>query len=118
MDHDANKRICQLIAGLVVVDDVLDDTEEAFVNAMLAHFGLSPEDRSVLFPIVNPEEARQELAKLPSDLREQAFAWLVQAAAADKRFADEERDYLNRVGAGMALSPTEIEERVTRAIGK
>ena len=117
MDTDARRRICRLIAGLVGVDNELDDTESAFVDNMLVKFGLSPDERESLFPIIDGDEAAKELADLPAAMREQAFALLVDAAAADKRFVDEERDYLHKVGAVLGLSHDEVDRRVSTAIG-
>lgn len=117
MDTEDRRRVCRLIAGLVVVDDVLDDTENAFVDSMLVRFGLGSEEREALFPIVDADEAVRELTALPPAMREEAFGLLISAAAADKRFMAEERDYLHKVGAVLGLEGAEIDTRVAKAMG-
>ncbi len=117
MDTEDRRRVCRLIAGLVVVDDVLDDTENAFVDAMLVRFGLGAEERDALFPIVDADEAVKELTALPPGLRNEAFGLLVSAAAADRRFMAEERDYLHKVGAVLGLEGAAIDTMVAQAMG-
>ena len=36
MDQTTRQKICQLVAGIVITDDVLDEKEEAFVDRMIA----------------------------------------------------------------------------------
>ncbi len=117
MDIDARRRVCRLIAGLVVVDDELDDAENAFIDALLARFGLGSEERDALFPIVDASEAARELGALPEGVREEAFGLLIDAAAADKRFVAEERDYLHNVGAVLGHASDAIDARVAKVIG-
>ena len=116
MDDSTRRKICRLVAGLVVADDDLDATEDAVVDNMLRLFGLDPDDREWLFPIVDPAEAAQELSSMARDVQSEAFEMLVRAAAADKRYAREERDYLVSAGKVLGLAPEDIEKRVHAAI--
>ena len=117
MDNDTRRRLCRLIAGIVVVDNDLDDAESRFVDHMLARFGLSPDERDALFPIIDAGEAAEELKTLAPPLQHEAFALLVEAATLDRRYADEEKDYLYKVGAVINLSPADIDARVQAALG-
>jgi DnaJ-domain-containing protein 1 len=116
MDQATGLKVCRLIAGIVVVDDDLDPAEEAFVEQILARFGLMPEDRDALFPIMDANEAREEIASLSKPLQNEVFELLVQAAAADKRFAQEERAYLQTVAAVMGIADGEVNQRVAKAM--
>lgn len=116
MDHDTRHKVCRLIAGIVVVDDDLDDAEDDFINRMLAKFGLSQEQRDELFPIMDAKEAATEFAGLSRDVQLEAFDLLVKAAAADKKYAQEERSYLQAVGKVLGVPPDDIDERVKRAL--
>jgi uncharacterized tellurite resistance protein B-like protein len=117
MDQDTRHRVCRLIAGIVVVDDDLDDAEDDFINRMLVRFGLSQDQRDDLFPIMDAKEAADEFAVLGADVQKEAFALLVEAAAADKKYADEERGYLHAVGKVAGIDPDEIDARVKAAMG-
>jgi len=107
-----------LIAGIVVVDDDLDETEDKFIDRMLVQFSLSSEERDALFPIMDEKEAADEFRSLPPDVRFQALDLLVQAAAIDGRYADEEKKYLHAVCEVVGIADDEIDKRVVELIGK
>ncbi len=117
MDQETRQKVCRLIAGIVVVDDDLDDAEDDFINRMLTRFGLSQDQRDELFPIMDAEEAAREFAGLTPEVQKEAFALLVQAVAADKKYVEEERRYLHAVGKMIGLSPADIDENVKAAVG-
>ena len=54
MDQTTRQKICQLVAGIVITDDVLDEKEEAFVDRMIASFGLSDTNREVIHQAGKP----------------------------------------------------------------
>ncbi len=116
MDESQRRKICQLVAGIVVTDDELDPREEAFVERMLARFGLDPSERDAIFPLVDGEEAARDLAKMPEDVRGEAFSLLVQAAAADDKVVPEEREYLLAVGRALGLSEDDVDLRIVDAL--
>jgi uncharacterized tellurite resistance protein B-like protein len=117
MDEQMRRKVCRLIAGIVVVDDDLDPAEDAFVDRMLDRFALPRAERDALFPIMDEAEAVAEVKSLPRDVQLEAFDLLVQAAAADKKYASEERTYLRAVGEAIGLSDEDIARRVDRALG-
>jgi uncharacterized tellurite resistance protein B-like protein len=116
MDTENARKVCRLIAGVVVVDDHLDDAENAMIDRMLVRFGLQEDDRAALFPIVDAEEAARELRALPTAAQTETFELLVTAVAADRRFTDEERQYLYRVGEALGLCRADIDGRVETAL--
>jgi hypothetical protein len=82
MDDVLRRKVCRLIAGIVVSDEDLSPQEDAFVDRMLERFGIPKEEREVIFPIVDATEAAGAMRELPEDFRLEAFGLLVDAAAA------------------------------------
>lgn len=117
MDEELRKKVCRLVAGIVVADDDLDEKEDAFIDRLMVKFGIPAEQRGELFPIVDAKEASEEIKTLPPDVQEQAFALLLEAAAADGKIVPEELAYINAVGAALGLDPAVIEERTLGALG-
>lgn len=118
MDEALRKKICRLIAGIVVADDDLDDKEEAFLDRMMVKFGIPPAQREELFPIVDKDEAVTEIKSLPKDVQEEAFARLVDAACADGQVVPEERAYLDAVGGAIGIDSSKVEERIVDALSR
>lgn len=116
MDERMSRKLCQVIAGIVVSDDDLDPAEEAFIEHLMKKFGLPLEERDALFPIMDGEEAAKELVGLPRDAQMEAFGLLVQAAAADKKYAAEEREFLEKVAKVLSVEKDELERMVAAAI--
>ena len=69
MEQSLSHKICQLIAGIVVSDDDLDPAESAFIDRMLVRFGIPIEDRDVIFPIVDTEEAVDRIREVPAEVQ-------------------------------------------------
>jgi uncharacterized tellurite resistance protein B-like protein len=118
VEHDLRLRVCRLVAGLIVADDDLDDAEDAFIDKMLAKFEIPPSERASIFPIVDRSEAAAEMKTLPAAVQEEAFGWLIDAAAADGKVVQEERDYLAEVGAALGISEVGIRQRLEKALKK
>ena len=53
MDQEMAKKVCRLVAGIIVADDDLDPKEDAFIDRMLAKFGIPGDERDSIFPIVD-----------------------------------------------------------------
>ena len=117
MDAELSKKVCQLVAGIVITDEDLDPREEAFVDRMLARFGLTEDQRDVIFPLVDGAEAAETIAQMPRAVQEEAFGLLLEAAAADGKVVDEEREYLSAVARAMSISDAELEERLAKQLG-
>src|SRR5262245_4680311 len=118
MDQTTRQKICQLVAGIVITDDVLDEKEEAFVDRMIASFGLSDTNREVIFPLVDGKEAAEEMRQLPKDAQDEAFQLLLEAAAADGEIVPEEREYLKSVAEAIGVSDEEVESRLQKELAK
>ena len=114
MDLELRKTVCRLVAGLVVSDDDLSTEEEAFVDRMMARFGIS--ERDAIFPIVDRSEARDAMRGLPEAVRQEALSLLVEAAAVDGKIVDEERAYLHAVCEAAGLDVAALEEKLDAAL--
>jgi len=114
VDAELRTTVCRLVAGLVVSDDDFSPEEEAFIERMLARFGI--EDRALIFPIVDRSEAAENVRSLPAAVQEEALAALVEASVADGKVVDEERGYLLAVGEAMGLDAKTVDLRISRAL--
>lgn len=114
MDADTSRKVCRLIAGLVVSDDDFAPEEEAFIDRMLERFGIG--EREAIFPIVAHDEAAAEVRALPASVQEEMLVLLLEAAVADGRIADEERAYLRVVGGAMGLDEARVDERMDKTL--
>ena len=117
MDPTLRQRVCQLIAGIVITDEDLDPKEEAFVDRMLAKFGLDAGQRDVIFPLVDGDEAAETMRSLPPEVQKEAFGMLVSAAAADGKVVPEERDYLGAVAMAIGMADAEVDRMIQKELG-
>lgn len=115
--NDETKRLlCRMVAGLVASDEDFTDGERAFVEKVLAQFGIPESEWEAIYPLVDPEDARAEIANLNGAARTMAIDLLVQAAAADGKIVAEEVRYLNAVAEAMKVHPSVVETRLRKAI--
>ncbi len=114
MDAELRHTVCRLVAGLVVSDDDFAPEEEAFIERMLARFGVP--DRAMIFPILDKSDAAASVRALPREVQEEALATLIGAAIADGKVVDEERVYLRAVGSAMGLDDAAVDARVDAAL--
>jgi uncharacterized tellurite resistance protein B-like protein len=118
MDETVARRVCRLIAGIVVSDDDLAPKEEAFVDRMLVRFGIPVEEREVVFPIIDEGEAVEAVRSLEPAVREEAFNLLIEAAAVDGSIEPEELSYLEAVSDVVGVSRDDLSERLAQALAK
>lgn len=118
MNDEQSRQVCQLIAGIVVSDDDLDPKEEAFVDRLLARFDIPDSEREVIFPIIDSDEARDSMKSLPADVQEEAFALLIEAAAADGSIVPEELTYLEAVAEVVGVTKDALSDRLAEALKK
>ena len=116
MTPDQRRKVAQLVAGIVVTDDVLDPAEERFVDKMLEEFAIPDAERGAIFPILDGEEAAESLARLGPELHEEVMELLVQAAAADGQIVPEEEVYLAAVAKVAGVGDDELRARLDRAL--
>jgi uncharacterized tellurite resistance protein B-like protein len=118
MDIDLRRQMCRLVAGLVVSDDDLDEKEDALINRLLARFGIPPEERDSIFPIVDRSEAAAAIRELPIEAQREAFDLLVEAAVADGKVVAEEKAYLATVAAVLDISDDDVQARIKAALAR
>jgi uncharacterized tellurite resistance protein B-like protein len=116
MNREDAIKVCRLIAGLVVTDDDLDDREDAFIERMLARFGIPSSERDLIFPIVDASEAAAALRELPKDTQQTAVELLLQAAVVDTKIAPEERTYLETVADAVGMARADLDKRLADAL--
>lgn len=116
MDAALRTKVCRLIAGIVVSDDDLDDREDAFIERLLARFGIPSEQRDSIFPIVDRADAADEIKSLPEEVQLEAFSLLIEATVADGKVAPEERAYLDAVAEAIGIGQQELEARLQGAL--
>jgi uncharacterized tellurite resistance protein B-like protein len=114
VDEIFKRKVCQLIAGIVVADDDLDPAESAFIDRMLERFGIPPEERDIIFPIVDTEEAVKKVGELPAEAQAETLELLVQAATADGKVVPAERDYLKAVVKAMNRDERDLARLVAK----
>ena len=112
MDEEQRRKVCQLVAGMVISDEIMEPEEEAFLDRVIAQFGLESEGRDAIFPLVTHEEASLAARELPPDVQQRAFELLIQAARADGVVAPEEVEYLRVVGDALGMSAEETTRRL------
>jgi tellurite resistance protein len=117
MDDALRRQVCRLIAGLVVSDDDLDAQEDAFLERLLARFGIPSSERDSIFPIVDRSEATEAMKALPPEAQQEAMALLIEAAAADGKIVAEERAYLDTVAAVVGLDAVALDAKIQAALG-
>ena len=112
VDKEMRRSICRLIAGLVVADDDLEPTEEAFLDKLLAQFEIPASERDTIFPIVDRDEAAQTIRDLPKEAQATALDLLIAATVADGVVAPEERAYLDTVASELGVAGPDLERRI------
>jgi uncharacterized tellurite resistance protein B-like protein len=117
MDIETRQKICQLVAGIIISDDILDEKEEAFVDRLIQSFGVGESGREVIFPLVDRDEAAQQIKDLPKDAQEEALRLLIEAACIDGQIAPEEREYLHAIAKALDVSEATLAKRVADQLG-
>ena len=116
VDEPTSRRVCQLIAGIIVADDDLDPTEDAFIERIMAKFDLPAGARRGMFPIVDRDEAAGQIRKLPEEVRAYTLEMLIQAATVDGKVVDRERAFLEAVSDAMGVTRAELGARIDKRL--
>ena len=117
MEIEIRQKICQLVAGIIISDDILDEHEEKFVDRLIQSFGVGESGRDVIFPLVDRDEAAEQIKDLPKDAQDEAMKLLIEAACVDGQIADEERDYLKAIAAALEIPEATLAKRVAAQLG-
>jgi uncharacterized tellurite resistance protein B-like protein len=118
MDEELRRKVCRLIAGIVVSDEDLSPQEDVFVDRMLERFGIPKAEREVIFPIIDASEAATAVMELPAEVRSEAFGLLIEAAAIDGSIAPEELGYLETVADAINVSRDDLSDKLSEALKK
>jgi len=116
MDMELRRKVCRLIAGLVVVDNDLAPEEDAFIEHMLKGFDIPLAERDSIFPIIDRDEAAAEMRSFPEEVQDEAMGMLAAAAAADGVIADDERDYLRVAFNACGVGDVGLSRRLDEAL--
>jgi uncharacterized tellurite resistance protein B-like protein len=117
MDIAIRQKICQLVAGIIIADDILDDKEEAFVERLIRSFDVGESGRDVIFPLVDRNEAAQQIKQLPKAAQDAAMQLLIEAACVDNQIAPEEREYLKAIADALEVPDAVLARRVAEQLG-
>lgn len=117
MDIETRQKICQLVAGIIIADDILDEKEEAFVDRLIKSFGVGESGRDVLFPLVDRDEAAAQMKALPKEAQDEGMRLLIEAACVDGQITPEEREYLKAIADALGLDQGGLAKRVAAQLG-
>lgn len=117
MDTETRQKICQLVAGILISDDILEEKEEKFIDRLIHTFGVGESGRDVLFPLVDHDEAATQLKALPAEAQEEAMKLLIAAACIDGQVAPEEREYLKTMAGALGIANGILEKRIAHQLG-
>jgi uncharacterized tellurite resistance protein B-like protein len=112
LDLETRQRICQLVAGIIIADDILDDKEDAFIDKLIKSFDVGESGRDVIFPLVDRNEAANQIKALPKPAQERALELLIEAACVDGQIAPEEREYLKAIAEAVDVAEAVLAKRV------
>jgi uncharacterized tellurite resistance protein B-like protein len=112
MDEQTKRLVCRMVAGLVASDEDFADAERAFLDKVLAQFGIPEHEWDAIFPLVDPEEAAQTMRSLDAMTQKEAFELLLEGAMADGKVVDEERAYLKLIGNAIGLDDSAVSDRL------
>lgn len=114
MDEESKRVVCRMVAGLVASDEDFDDSEREFVDKVLQRFEIPETEWDAIFPLLEHDEAEAAIRNLDEESQNQTFELLLEAAYADGRIVEAERDYLRLVGRAIGLTDDAVDERISR----
>lgn len=117
MDLGTRQKICQLVAGIIIADDLLDEKEEAFVDRLIKSFDVGESGRDVIFPLVDRDEAAEQIKEMSKEAQETALQLLIEAACVDNQIAPEEREYLKAIADALDVPEATLARRVAEQLG-
>ena len=116
MDEQTSIQVCGLIAGVLASDQDMNNHEAEFLQRIRRRFGVPK--RVAAPPVVDPDEAVEQLLAFPEEVRTEALELLIQAAAADGKIAEQERALLSGIVAKLGIDPAELQRRLERAAAR
>ena len=116
MDLETRQKICQLVAGIIIADDILDATEEAFVDRVIKSFGIDDPAREVIFPLVDHKDASEQIKEMSKEAQDEALRLLIEAACVDGKIVPEEREYLGAITEALEISAADLDQRLDKQL--
>ena len=116
MDPKQSLTVCQLVAGMIARDNILERAERQFLNRVIARMGLSVHDVDDILPILEPAEAVARFQALPEEARAATLEMLLEAAMADGKVVEPEREMLVAVAAVMGVDREQIDAAIARRL--
>jgi tellurite resistance protein len=111
MEIADRRKICQLVAGILVSDDEFVEEEAGFLHRIFLRFGLPVEEAAEVQPI-DAGSASSALRELPPEVQAKVVALLVEAAVADGIVDPRERAYLLVAAAALGIEADVMEQRI------
>lgn len=112
MDKDIARKICELLAGILVADGQLHPTESALFDRVLKALGMVEGPGAEIAPTLTGEAAAQAMAELPKAARLDALDLLIDGAIVDGKVLPSEQEYLSAVASALGMGVDELDERV------
>lgn len=94
---------CLLIAKVIVADGMITNDERVFLNAALARYGLTKEERAQLVELEGVEEAERVVAALGEEDKRDFLDALMTAASADGKLSALEMASIKKISAALGM---------------
>ena len=94
---------CLVVSSVLVADGMMTDDERAFLDELIAGFGLSADERRVVIELEGVDEANALVATLPEDQRRAIVEQLVDAASADGKLSPHELAAIKKVSDALGI---------------
>ncbi len=94
---------CLVVSSVLVADGMMTDDERAFLDELIAGFGLSDDERRTVIELDGIEEAEALVAALPEAERRAIIEQLVDAASADAKLSPHEMAAIKKVSAALRV---------------
>ncbi len=114
MDEPIARRVCELIAGLLLTDKQFHPAESSFLLRVFTGLGVPADRDAVLTPTISAAEAAESIAELSPEVREATLELLIHAAIIDGKVVPHEQKYLTAVAEAMGIGAEELDARLTK----
>lgn len=94
---------CLVVSSVLVADGMMTDDERAFLDELIAGFGLSDEERRSVIELEGVDEANAQVARLPEAERRAIVEQLVDAASADGKLSPHELAAIKKVSDALGI---------------
>jgi uncharacterized tellurite resistance protein B-like protein len=115
MDVADRRKICQLVAGILVSDEAFATEEKAFLRRIYERFQLGDDAWEDVEPI-EAGAAGATLRELPFEVRHRVVALLIEAAVVDGVVDPRERAYLLVAAAALDIDADVMERRLVERL--